>query len=63
MLKLHKIDLIFSIKHVTPTHGNFSLLSPKSVRLQGRSQPVFGDKPWNHFICYVASFSEIREKR
>ena len=27
------------------------------------SQPVFAGKPWNHFRCPVALFSEIREKR
>ena len=30
---------------------------------QGRSQPVFAGKPWDHFICPVASFSKIWEKK
>ena len=30
--------------------------------IQGRSQPVFAGKPWDHFICTVASFSEIEKK-
>ena len=32
-------------------------------QLKGRSQPVFAGKPWDHFICPVASFFEIREEK